>query len=396
VTVGLHRSETGRGDPRFNLAGYCRPFRPAVQAFAEQSTRLIELSVSFPGLLFALATDFGSSQAREEARRLVEAGRPLREAARVMGLPWWLRRLPPEAFDRTLPSLPDDPKSAACISSIVAGPLSDPAGWLQRVGYAYDAAGHEFALWMARQRRIGAQATDSLIVPLLAAWAWHSMHAQGSSAVRHGLAWSDGIGQRAAVNEARAWAARLELAAAIGAGVSDSWLASGTVNGYEFVPLRTFDDFIGEAEFMRNCLDRFGDQVCLDGARVFSIRKDGRRVADIEIRAHDEDSSVPRIVQLRGPRNRRAAPEVWQAAYAWLAGQCYRPFPGEPAVGSHQQRVQLARALWRPYLDYVRGRRCERVVHRLVQAIVGTDIAESAVAKARDRPLPSARRRGAV
>ena len=65
---------------------------------------------------------------------------------------------------------------------------------------------------------------------------------------------------------------------------------------------------------------------------------------------------MPAIRQLRGVRNRRAPPEVWQATYAWLGAQATRPIP---AFAPRADGVGLrgeARRLWEPYLDAIQGR----------------------------------------
>ena len=100
--------------------------------------------------------------------------------------------------------------------------------------------------------------------------------------------------------------------------------ARGSRHGLHFVALRTAEEFIREAAAMDNCLDQFADRLEQGSSRVFSIRKNGRSVADLEIGAHDEEPSMPAVRQLRGPRNRRARPQLWQAAYAWLGAQDVR------------------------------------------------------------------------
>jgi hypothetical protein len=99
----------------------------------------------------------------------------------------------------------------------------------------------------------------------------------------------------------------------------------GKAAGFDFVALRTVEDFVAESEALENCLDQYADQLHTGLTAVFSIRKGARRVACVEIGLHDEEVSMPNIVQLRAARNRRAPPEIWQATYSWIGGQRLMP-----------------------------------------------------------------------
>ena len=65
-----------------------------------------DLAETFPALLFALSTGFGSAPKRDRSFDLICAGASLRYAADALGLPWWLRKLPAQAFTEPLPSFP--------------------------------------------------------------------------------------------------------------------------------------------------------------------------------------------------------------------------------------------------------------------------------------------------
>ena len=84
-------------------------FHPSYRRFLAELTscspELEDLCDSFPALLFALATDYATPAQRERAFDLISAGAPLREAADALGIAWWLRKLPPQAFVAPLPPL---------------------------------------------------------------------------------------------------------------------------------------------------------------------------------------------------------------------------------------------------------------------------------------------------
>ena len=191
--------------------------------------------------------------------------------------------------------------------------------WLARVSHACEAGDLAYALWIARQHDLAGPPED--LFAFMAAWAWFSGR---PGLLGHRLLrrpWTPEMSFKRAREELAAWRQRLRLIECLGPGIESPWLADGTAAGFDFVALRTVDDFIAESEALENCLDQYADQLHTGLTAVFSIRKGARRVACVEIGLHDEEVSMPTIVQLRAARNRRAPPEIWQATYGWLGGQ---------------------------------------------------------------------------
>lgn len=56
-----------------------------------------------------------------------------------------------------------------------------------------------------------------------------------------------------------------------------------TVDGFEFVPLRSCEDLYLEGAAMRHCVASYSREVMAGTARIFSVRQDGRRVATLEL-----------------------------------------------------------------------------------------------------------------
>lgn len=321
--------------------------RPLIRDLACGSRQLEDLADSFPALLFALATNYGAASARSDALALVVGGAPLRAASDSLDLPFWLRKLPAQAFTAPLPQFPRDPEFALRISSLIPADPQQAAPWLQRVAHAQVACGPAYALWMARHAELDRPSEDFLMY--LAAWAWFCGQ---SGLLGHRLLrrpWTPDISFKRARDELTAWRLRLRLIDSLGPGIECPWLEDGTAGGFEFVALRTVDDFITESEALDNCLDQYADQLRGGETAVFSIRKAGRRVACVEIGLHREEVSMPAIVQLRAARNRRAPPEVWQATFSWLGQQRLELFPRRH-IPKLAKRRAARRAFWSPYL----------------------------------------------
>lgn len=338
---GAHRSHL--------LQSFHFSCRRKIAEIASRAACFEELAETFPGLLFALATDYGTVEARRAAMAHLLAGSRLREAANALGLPWWMRKLPPQAFNKRLESIPNDPTFSARVVNVLPEGSAISAKWLDRVFLAYRTCGADFALWVARHDRFHAPLLTDPALIYVAAWAWFAGQPDTLGARLLRRPWTPTMSPRRAFDELTAWRKRVRLALTLSALEREPWLVDGSALGYDFVELQTIEDFIAESDAMDNCLDSFSEKLESGTSYVFSIRQNGVPVADIEIGAHPIEPNLPTIVQLRAPRNRRAHPQIWRAAYAWLGSQMLRPAP--PLVISSAARRRAWRALWKPYLS---------------------------------------------
>jgi hypothetical protein len=328
------------------------------------SAELEDLADTFPALLFALVSGYGTAATRERAFELVAAGASLRQVAEALGLPWWLRRLPAGAFIAPLATFPREPEFCLHIANLIPHDHHVLPVWLERVSHAVETGGDAYALWLARQRDLAGPSAD--LFAFMAAWAWFSTR---PGLLGHRLLrrpWSPQMSFKRAREELAAWRQRLRLIECLGPGIESPWLADATAGGFDFVALRTVEDFIAESEALENCLDQYADQLHAGLTAVFSVRKGARRIACVEIGLHDEEVSMPNIVQLRAARNRRAPPEIWQATYSWLGGQRLSPLSPLRHAPKGPQRVEARRHLWSPYLARLDGTRHAGAFRRLV------------------------------
>ncbi|MEL6289864.1 MAG: hypothetical protein AAFQ35_13925, partial [Pseudomonadota bacterium] len=184
---------------------------------------------------------------------------------------------------------------------------------------------------------------------LLHAWHWACHHPDTVLGSFVTARWCATMSIDRAAEEAQAWERRLELHLLLGDGRADIWVPEKNVCGYQFVALRTGEDFAAEAKAMTNCLDHFAERICANASRVFSIRKDGVPVANVEITPHEDDPQRPALNQLRGPKNERAGAAVWQAAHRWLGEQALPGFPG-PGHSTREEIRACRDAVWQPLL----------------------------------------------
>jgi hypothetical protein len=355
---------------RRRLEGFHPGYRRFVAELTACSPALEDLADSFPALLFALVSGYATPVRREAAFDLIDNGVPLREAADALRLAWWLRKLPAQAFTAALPDFPRDADFAARIGNLIPSDPRFAPVWLARVSHAFEASGPAYALWLARQSDLAGPSEEQFM--FMAAWAWFSGQ---PGLLGHRLLrrqWVPEMSFKRAREELAAWRQRLRLIECLGPGIENAWLADGSAAGFSFVALRTVEDFIAESEALENCLDQYADQLNTGLTAVFSIRKGGRRIACVEIGLHDEEVTMPTIVQLRAARNRRAPPEVWQATFSWLGGQRLAPLSPLRHATKPLKRIEARRELWRPYLDFLAASRYAPAVRRIVYEPVRT------------------------
>ncbi len=330
-----------------------RRFRPevnrAVRALAARDSRLADLTVSFPALAVALALPRPRVSSGAAIAAAI-AGWPLNELAHMAGLPLWTRRLQPEYFSGPVPQLP---KSADFYRRI-ANHLPkdrDAAEWLAAVSFAARWGSEPYAVWMARvftpvrsRRR-----RNHFRHQVLALWAFYSAH-PGTFA--HSLidrAWTPAIGQRAALDAAYTWWDAVDLHVHLGdALIGDPWLVPAEVDGFRFEPLLSAGEILQEARLMKNCLRTYGPDLSQNHGRLWSIRREGRRIATMLIR-QPWQAKLLNIYELLGPRNRPVSAEVWWASQQWLHAHDLAELSqrANPTMGSFD--LPTWRKLWKPF-----------------------------------------------
>ena len=363
------RAEVRRVSPpvaESEVERFCESAREAVRVLTRSSPAVADLCLTFPGLLFALATGYGTAGDRERCLAHVKAGGTLRQAAETLGLPFWLRKLPAEAFNAPLPPLPSSADFNRRVVNHVPGEAWKSSGWLDRVLLTRELVDDDFALWMAWRSKAMPRLRDTNRLVLLSAYAWFSQQPGTYGAGLLRLPFDTLMGLRKGMEEADIWKRRIELAVTLGDGIKDTWYGPGSAKGYDFVPLARLEDFVAEGVEMDNCLDQFAPQVQQRNTRIFSVRKEGRPVADLEIAPHQEDPMMPAVEQLRGPGNRRAPSGIWQAVFDWLSSQPVRPLPASRAHPGASRLV--ARKLWEPYMAALAGQPGEKTLRSYLRS----------------------------
>jgi hypothetical protein len=352
MTANQTSPRTGADAPRpplieRRLRRYAPSAQARVRALAQRHPRLADLAASFPPLLFALALPRPDHDPARAIACVIEGG-PLAEAAAAADIPLWLRRLPVDGLARPLPTLPSGDLVGRRIVNHLPRSPKLAAAWLAAVSDAACWVNEPFAVWMAREIVRNANNLRSDSVHLLYLWAWFSQHPESDGYRLIATPWRYETGFNAALDAARAWLDRLRLELALGERpIANLWLRPGLFEGHDFVPLDTAERIDQEAAAMDNCLRGYVYNVADDYCRLWSIRRDGQRIATFEIR---RDQPLLYINQLEAAGNERASTEIWWLATRWLHQHDLMSIGSPPRAGRDPQPdTAVWRKLWRPY-----------------------------------------------
>ncbi len=319
-------------------------------ALVHAHPRLADLALSFPALLVALAHPRPQFDPAPAIAAVI-AGRPLGEIAWLCGVPLWLRNLQPAMFHGPIPELPDSDGVRRAIVNCLPRETRQGQVWLETVSDASRDAHDAFAIWCARHVMYGHRTKLVPRLRLLSLWAWYSGAGGTNGHARIDTPWHPAMTVTGAVASAEKWRIELELHLNLaGRKIVNHWLRPAIVDGYAFVPLATEADIRDEARVMRNCLRTYSFDVACNYVRLWSIRRDGHRVASASV-GRIRSQPVLSIAELKAAGNRQAPVEVWLAAQRWLV-EC-GPSPEALAAIRAEKPAQLSspawRALWRPY-----------------------------------------------
>lgn len=341
---------------------YAARFRRPLRRLSETSPALADLLFSFPAACLALVTARTSPAARAQARELVRSGAPLADVACVLQLPLWLRRLPPEAFDRVLPARIGDGRDAEFgrrVINLMPKEGKSPAGWLHWVLAARAVCGDEFALWLAAQPifQTRRQPPPNALLPL-AMFAWFSRHPELAAAKLMNARWTAKMGIERAAYLTRRWLHRVLQDLCLALPDSRSvWAQARHVSGFDFVPLLTSDQLVEEGVRMHNCLATYSIYVVHGVCRLYSVRCNGVSVATMDVR-NIQRTTTPGIAQLLARSNSKAPPEVHEAARIWLALQLQESCDAEAFNWGPPTDAAFQTHVWRPYASMLCANGC--------------------------------------
>jgi hypothetical protein len=305
--------------------------------------------MSFPALLFALAVPRPGLDPARAIERAIE-GVSLAKVAAAADVPLWLRRLPPEALSHPIARLPDDEVFRRQIANHLPRSRKVAPIWLQAVEEIANLAHEAIAVWIAGEIARENRGMKLNRLRLVGLWAWFSGQADTLGRGMIQRPWTPDMRIGSALGAADDWLTNIGLRVNLGREpIADMWLRPARVAGYDFLPLTSIAEVTEEALAMRNCLCTYGDRLAHNHSRLWSVRKDGQRIATLSVALRYRDP-LPSIVELKAAENAEAPLDVWWAARQWLH---MHDLPQVDTKRRHWGSVPLDRAtwisLWRPY-----------------------------------------------
>ena len=334
------------------LRRYNRGYRRRLRKMARSSSRLSDLLYTFPAAAFVIAGHGGNPLARAEAARLVKDGASLRKVGKVLGLPGWTRRLPPETFNEAFGNLPDSDRFNRSIVNLIPDEAGKVAVWFSWLIRADQYCDEDFALWLARQKiSFLPDERPDILLPL-AAWVWFCRNGKTRARGLIETPWTAQTGFAKAIEATRGWIVRLLLddchdsSRQIG-----RWLVPQKASGYRIIPLRKRDELADEGRLMHNCVADYATAVAAGNCLIYSVRRGNNHVATLEIKPHHAMGGTPVVAQLLGPHNDEVDEAITRAVDGWLKRQGRYPFvhAGNYALAGFD--TSRWETLWAPYFE---------------------------------------------
>jgi hypothetical protein len=188
---------------------------------------------------------------------------------------------------------------------------------------------------------------------LISLWAWFSRERDTFGQELIDRLWTPDMRIGPALEAADDWRTMITLHANLGQQpIADMWVQPGHMSGYDFVPLDSVSAIIGESRAMKNCIKTYGNGVAQNRLRLWSIRRNGERVATLSLRRSPGRLCDPLVFieELECADNSAAPREVWWAARQWLQAHDLLQIRTElPRWGTAPLHRSIWLSLWRPY-----------------------------------------------
>jgi PcfJ-like protein len=316
-------------------------YRESIYRAGAKSRRALQLAETFPVLALAVyggeacrwhehrVTDFDfekikaeeSETARrvQEATDLIERGARLRDVAAVMRVPMALRHVKPGAAHLAWPC-----HNAEWVTSRMPDSLPRMRTWLRAVCYAEREGGSDFAEWTAAHalQIPGRGARIALSLSDIVDWVRASRR-DGNGHQFIVRPFTPTMSLRTVTKLSAEWH---EAVASNLTGPQHTfpapWFPAATVNGVEIIPIDNSADLYREGASMHHCIGTYCEAVKSGRYYVYSIRRDGERVASaglVLLGARAE------LHELRGPCNAPAPKQITATVERWLRTQAPRP-----------------------------------------------------------------------
>ena len=107
----------------------------------------------------------------------------------------------------------------------------------------------------------------------------------------------------------------------------DPWYPAARLGDYEILPIQDGASLYREGTAMHHCVGTYGDQVQRGNFYIYSIRRNGERVATLALGRYNSQAYLQ---QIRGPCNTEPPKAIVATVVRWLHAQ--QPLPPCKAI----------------------------------------------------------------
>jgi hypothetical protein len=185
-----------------------------------------------------------------------------------------------------------------------------------------------------------------VVAKRMALWAWFSCHPEtvgGRMAVGR---WEMRLTHRNAQTQMRNWYDRLDNYLDCGWGAEiDVWFEEKSVNGFDFVAIRTPEELLAEGASMKHCIATYGSCIRDDRARVWRVMKAGKTLANFVVEVpYCTSYVIPGEIWAK--LNRRVPDELAEAAMIWFMSHPPKLVKSRAAAHPGSGRNSLSAVRW--------------------------------------------------
>jgi hypothetical protein len=283
------------------------------------SERFLQLTSVFPALALAIS-DPARTEDRLEALHLVYSGAPLRRVAEAAGVPMALRKVKPGAAHLALEVVEFLAHQPDLVHAYMPLPLPRMKPWLRAVRFAARVSS-EFGQFTARNFcKVGGTLNEDVHwLEDVADWVRACTNTDRESSALVTRRFSPDMSINTVTSLSREW----HEAAAINRNggyyeFPEPWAQAGKVGDNDIVPISNSRELYREGDAMHHCVGTYGKRICAGLCYIFSLRKEGMRIATIKLVQSEGRVSMG---QIRGPYNAPVTDETKRAARKWLKSQ---------------------------------------------------------------------------
>lgn len=328
-------------------------YREDIYKAGATSARASQLIETFPTLAMAIYCGgirtryeqvyWWPEAQRLEASAMVERGVSLKRIAGFMTIPMALRRVKPGASDAALTANHDHEIPERLFHTYMPESLPKMKIWLAAIDYAAK-VGPDYLDWTAKHALDTAATKNGALSFLEDTADWvrasycagvpaHVLRAVSGQAFEDKPNGDEFITRKFAANMSLPTVRQLsgEWHEAVAQNMDGPniafpapWFEAASVDDHEILPITNSADLYREGKAMHHCVGTYADEVRNGEKYIFSLRKDGNRVATIEIVRY---WGRAKLGQLRGACNSEVSESTKRLVRKWLRSQKPVEFP---------------------------------------------------------------------